>query len=123
MGRELLEYIRGATGMKARSSALHTLVVALVWAMAALLLSATCHAPEVVVNVLVYLVGGLGLMMLLGFAYFAIRSPDNLRSEQFVLRKEEIARTGDSSMGLRETELRTLPEPACDPKLLRGNES
>ena len=88
--------------MKARSSALHPLVVAIVWTLAFLVVAVIVKAPDFVLWAVIGLLGLEGIGLLGGFIFFAICCPDNLRSERFALRREEISRLGDSKTGLSE---------------------
>lgn len=88
----------------------------LVWPIAGLLLALSVSvASRADKWLLIVLVVALGLSLsayIIGYAYFALKDPDSLRSEKYKLHKLAIEQglLGDSLTGLRKVDANTAPQ-------------
>lgn len=103
MAIELLSsFLQRATASGAKSTVLTELKWFAGIAFAALLLAAQMSTPSWILIGISAVAGLVSLLFLSAYIYFAIRSPDSLRSERFTLSKMAIERSikGDNLSGL-----------------------
>lgn len=107
----------------ARSNVLHPLAWLSGLLIVGLGLSSYRDAPTWMLVVLIVLLGVTVFLFLAGFIYFALRNPDQLRSERYTLSKLALEKNlmGDNVSGLMEVDEaksvkrgRSLPPPEVD---------
>ena len=101
----LLGRFRTDDGTATRSTILHSLQWMTFILLVGLSGTSLSNAPDWTAQVVSVLLVIVVIMYLFFYCYFAFKSPDQLRSEKYTIRKMEIERglVGDDTVGLTET--------------------
>jgi thiol:disulfide interchange protein len=114
-------FLQQATASGTKSTALTDLRWFAAILASALLIATQTASPPWILIFLAVMLGLVGLTYVGAYIFFAIRSPDALRSEKFTLSKMAIERsvTGDNLAGFVDPELegRSVERPAIEPNV------